>query len=302
MTVEIKAYAKINLFLDVTGRRADGYHDIHSLMQTVSLYDTVTVSTEENAPAVITLSCDNESVPCNEKNLAYRAAERFYEAQGKRCATHIAIEKRIPMEAGLAGGSTDAAAALVALNRIFGEPFTTEAQCAIGKRLGADVPFCILGGSAEVTGIGDVLTPVSDLRTLFLVIAKDGAGVSTPQAYGLLDEIFHGFTDEYANGTAEKGRFEMLLSELRADSTAPVRSVYNVFEKAILPRHKEASELKELFLSSGAATAMMSGSGPSVFGVFRDAESAERVAARLNEGRECPIAFAVRSVGKGGAT
>lgn len=296
MTVQLKAYAKINLFLDVTGRRADGYHDIKSLMQTVSLYDLVTVSTDEDAPFVITISCDNENVPCNEKNLAYRAADRFYEAFGKRSATHIKIEKNIPMEAGLAGGSTDAAAVLIALNRIFGEPFSKERLCEVGKKLGADVPFCILGGSAEVSGIGDVLSPISDLRSLFFVVAKHGAGVSTPAAYGLLDEIFGGFAGEYAGGTAEKGCYETLLSELREGSTAPVRSVYNIFEKAILPRHKDALELKELLLSSGAEIAMMSGSGPSVFGVFRDMRSAECAAARLNEGREIPIAFAVHSV------
>lgn len=301
MTVEMKAYAKINLYLDVTGRRTNGYHNIKSLMQTISLCDLVTVSIDENAPAVITISCDNKDVPCNEKNLAYRAADRFYDALGKRSATHISIEKNIPMAAGLAGGSTDAAAVLVALNRIFGEPFSLESLCAIGKKLGADVPFCILGGSAEVSGIGDILTPLSNIRPLHLVVAKHGAGVSTPAAYGLLDEIFHSFTGEYANGTAEAGRYEALISELRTGSTAPVKSVYNVFEKAILPRHKEAAELKEFFLSSGAETAMMSGSGPSVFGVFRDSQLAERVAARLNEGREAPIAFAVQSI-FGGAT
>lgn len=296
MTVEMKAYAKINLYLDVTGRRTDGYHNIKSVMQAISLCDLVTVSIDENAPAVITLSCDNENVPCNEKNLAYRAADRFYDVLGKRKATHISIEKNIPMEAGLAGGSTDAAAVLVALNRIFDRPFSIEQLCAIGKKLGADVPFCILGGSAEVSGIGDVLTPLSDIHPLCLVVAKHDAGVSTPAAYGLLDEIFHNFTGEYANGTCENGRFASLLAELRTGSTVPVKSVYNVFEKVILPRHKEAAELKEFFLSSGAEAAMMSGSGPSVFGIFRDAQSAECVAARLNEGHERPIAFAVQSV------
>ncbi len=299
MTERIEAYAKINLFLDVTGRRSDGYHDIRSLMQTISLCDTVMVSTEENAPDGITIECDDENVPCNEKNLAYRAADRFYDSLGRRCRTHITIEKRIPMAAGLAGGSTDAAAVLVALNRIFGAPFSPEELCTIGKRLGADIPFCILGGSAKVSGIGDILTPIPDLRPLYLVVAKDGAGVSTPQAYGLLDEIFHGFAGEYANGTAEKGRFEALLSELRCD-TAPVTSVYNVFEQVILPRHREASDLKAYFLSSGAVAAMMSGSGPSVFGIFRDAETADRVAEALNARAGRTIAFSVHSV-RGGA-
>ena len=301
MTISLKAYAKINLFLDVMGRREDGYHDIRSLMQTVSLYDTVTVSVSDKRDGAITLECDNAGVPCNEKNLAYRAAMLFYDEFGEKKETHIKIEKRIPVSAGLAGGSTDAATVFVALNRLTGEPFSNAVLCAIGKKLGADIPFCILGGTAEVSGIGDVLTPLPDMSPLPIVVVKDGEGVSTPEAYRSLDAIFDGFTGQYAGGTAETGRYEALLSCLRnGDTDAISKNLYNVFEPAILPHHSKASELKEFLLSSGAASAMMSGSGPSVFGIFRDNGSAERSASILNEGRETPIAFAVHPVGRGG--
>lgn len=303
MTIRLMAYAKINLFLDVTGQRADGYHDIRSLMQAVSLCDTVTVSLLEGKDGSVTLECDSDSIPCNEKNLAYRAAVLFYDTLGKRRNTHVKIEKRIPVSAGLAGGSTDAAAVLVGLNRLFGEPFTDRQLCAIGKRLGADVPFCIMGGGAEVSGIGDVLTPIPNIPALPMVIAKDGEGVSTPAAYRSLDDIFDGFRGVYAGGTVGTERYEALLRGFCCGDTELVaENIYNVFERAVLPHHSRAAMIKEFFLSHGAVAAMMSGSGPSVFGIFRNDAEAERVAALLNAGRETPIAFLVHPVQRGGET
>lgn len=297
MTIRLRAYAKINLYLDVVGRRTDGYHDIRSLMQAVSLYDTVTVSVGEEKGDKIILECSSESIPCNEKNLAYRAAVLFYDVWGERRNTRIKIEKRIPVSAGLAGGSTDAATVLVALNRIYGVPFSEKELCEIGKRLGADVPFCIVGGGAEVAGIGDLLTPIPDIPSFPMVVAKDGEGVSTPEAYRSLDVIFDGFTGQYAGGTVDEERYTALLCGLRTDDTELVTdSIYNVFERAVLPHHTKAAGLKEFFYSHGAVAAMMSGSGPSVFGIFRDDASAKSVAALLNEGHDTPIAFAVHPV------
>lgn len=299
MTETLRAYAKINLFLDVTGRRSDGYHDILSLMQTVSLYDTVTVSVEDDESGAITLACDSSAIPCDGRNLAYRAAEAFYNALGYRKSTHIRVEKRIPVSAGLAGGSTDAAAVLVGLNRLCGMPFSEDKLCTVGKALGADIPFCILGGTAEVCGIGEVLAPLPDLPIFPMVVAKLGDGVSTPEAYRLLDGMFEGFAGKYAGGTVCKERYGALLAALRdTDSKRVAESIYNIFEYAILPKHGEASELKRFFLSNGAIGAMMSGSGPSVFGIFEDIETARRAADRLNKDREAPIAFAVTPVSR----
>ena len=199
MTLQLNAYAKINLFLDVTSRRSDGYHNILSLMQSVELSDTVSITVDGHEEPGIVLQCDRPELPTDRRNLAYRAAEAFYAALGKKQHTLIAIKKRIPVSAGLAGGSTDAATVLVGLNRIFGAPFSVSELCVIGKTLGADVPFCIIGGTAEIKGIGDDILSLPDLPPLTMVIAKKGEGVSTPKAYGALDEAF-----DFFSGTSSK--------------------------------------------------------------------------------------------------
>ena len=297
MTVRLYAYAKINLFLDVTGKRADGYHDIRSLMQTVSLCDTVTVSAEDMTDPTITLTCNKEELPCDERNLAYRAALAFYEAVGFRKRTKIHIEKKIPVSAGLAGGSTDAAAVLKALNRICDFPFSTEKLCAIGKILGADVPFCILGGTAEVCGIGEQITACEDLPRLPIVVVKQGEGVSTPWAYRRLDEMYGDFNGQFAGGTDPHQHYAALREGIRRGVPEAVTAhLYNVFEGAVLPIHAEARGLKRFFSDHGAEAALMSGSGPSVLGFFRDPASAERAAAELNANQPSEIAFCVYPV------
>lgn len=275
------AYAKINLYLDVTGICDNGYHNIKSIMQTVSLCDTVTVETVDYTAneCEITLTCSEPAVPTGEKNIAYKAALAFFreaDITSSKCKIHI--EKRIPMEAGLAGGSTDAAAVLRLLNELYGTPFDTEKLCSIGAKLGADVPFCIRGGTFLCEGIGEVLTKMPSMPECHIVVARGGEGVSTPMAYGLVDEKWN------RDFTNSGGDFEALSASLsNGDINGITDAMYNIFEDVILPSHSVASKLKEIMLDCGAVGAMMSGSGPSVFGIFDSAESAEKASAMAGE-------------------
>ena len=287
------AYAKINLYLDVTGIRDNGYHNIKSIMQTVSLCDTVTVEAEDTVAndTEITLTCSEPAVPTGEKNIAYKAALAFFreaDIASYKCKIHI--EKRIPMEAGLAGGSTDAAAVLRLLNKLYGYPFDTEKLCAIGAKLGADVPFCITGGTYLCEGIGEVLTHMPPMPGCYIVVARGGEGVSTPVAYGLVDDKWD------RDFTKSGGDFDALSSSLSdEDINGITDAMYNIFEGVILPSHSVASKLKEIMLDCGAVGAMMSGSGPSVFGVFDSEEKAKKAADKASSMAK---AFVCRPVGE----
>ena len=266
-------YAKINLHLDITGRGSDGYHDVVTVMQSLSLCDAVTLSPREDRQ--ITLSCNREGVPTDASNLAVRAALLYMETVGACRGLHIDIEKNIPMAAGMAGGSADAAATLRAINRLFGSPLDRDALCAIGARLGADVPFCIVGGSAFADGRGDRLHPFAAMPDCFVVAACGGEGVSTPWAYRLLDETYSNF-----DGTRYTPRTTDVLASAMTtgDLSAVVGAMYNVFEAPILARRPVAREIRETMNAGGALGAMMSGSGPSVFGIFDDEARARAVA------------------------
>jgi len=269
-------FAKINLHLDIVGRREDGYHDVVTVMQSLSLCDLVTVSLREDT--AITVGCNREGVPTDERNLAVRAARLFQEAIGMEKGMHIEIEKQIPMAAGMAGGSADAAATLRALNRLCGEPLDTDALCEIGARLGADVPFCIVGGTAYADGRGDRLHPFASMPDCTVVAACGGEGVSTPWAYRLLDETYSDFDSTcYVPHSTEPLKAAMRAGDIRAVCEA----MYNVFEAPVLSARPVASKILTTMLSGGALGAMMSGSGPSVFGIFDDTARAERVAAHL---------------------
>ena len=218
MNITLSAPAKINLFLDVTGRRPDGYHTITGVMQAVSLCDTVTVEVTEPTgmyvcslgahtagAASITLTCTNPDRPTDSRNLAWRAAEKFFAATGRGCKKlAIHIEKNIPAAAGMAGGSTDAAAVLVALNQLFDLPLTTEALCEAGLTLGADIPFCIKGKAHITEGVGEILTPITPMPECELVVACGGEGVSTPAAYKALDTLYGNFDPAVYTPCAKK--------------------------------------------------------------------------------------------------
>lgn len=171
MEVKVKAYAKINLMLDIVNRRNDGYHDLFMIMQSVSVYDTITVT--ENKSKSISITCNIDDIPLNNKNIAWKAAEAFFEATKKKNkGINIDIIKRIPHAAGLAGGSADGAAVLVALNKIYKTELSETALCRIGVKIGADVPFCITGGTLLAQGIGDILSKVKPLRKCYVLLAK----------------------------------------------------------------------------------------------------------------------------------
>lgn len=286
-TLTLRAPAKINLFLDITGKRPDGYHTITGVMHTVGLYDlvTVTVSPRKEGESAVTLTCTHPDLPTDRKNLGYRAAEAFLSAVGEgesaALAVSVHIEKHIPAAAGMAGGSTDAAAVLKGLNTLWGDPLDTQALCRVGLTLGADVPFCIVGGAQMTQGVGEILTPVKALPPCPMVVACGGEGVSTPGAYRALDEMFADFDGRvYA---PEQARLTRLLSALETgDVTGVAKNAYNIFERAVLPRHSVAGRIKEIMSQHQATLTMMSGSGPSVFGIFLSREIAEQAARALS--------------------
>lgn len=276
-----RANAKINLYLNVTGRRENGYHDIVSVMQTVSLCDLVTVGYTPSAHTKITLfASGNDAMPTDCRNLAWRAAEAYLGAIGQGGEVFLSIEKHIPMAAGLAGGSTDAAAVLRGLNRLCGNRLSLDRLCEIGAGLGADIPFCIVGGGARVEGIGDRLESVPAMPQCALVVACMGEGVSTPWAYGALDEK----NGNFAQTSTADMRVERLIEAIGdGDIQGICDHTYNIFEQVVPQKQPYVDRLKAVMLEGGARVSMMSGSGPSVFGIFDSAENAQKTTDALRQ-------------------
>ncbi len=257
--IEIKANAKLNLTLDIVGRRSDGYHEIESLMQSVDLFDTVTIR-HGNGTDDIEVSCTNEFLG-GESNLAFKAAKLFFDAAGFKSGVRIDIIKRIPVSAGLGGGSADAAAVLLGLNALFETLFQTDRLCEIGLAVGADVPFCIRGGSMLAKGIGERLIPEQMLPECHIVIAKTGQKSSTGELYASYDRF----------GAKNRPDTKKMLEALQKGKLTDVcGSLCNVFEK-LMP---QSAGLKRKMLQFGALGSSLSGSGPSVFGIFPDEKSA----------------------------
>ena len=277
-SINLCARAKINLYLDILSRRENGYHNILSVMQTLALCDTVTL-TRLSAGAGIHVETDVAELPTDRRNLAYRAAERFAPLLGRIPDVAIRIEKRIPMAAGLGGGSADAAAVLRGLNRLYETNAPLSTLCEIGAGLGADIPFCTVGGAMIAEGIGEILTPCRGLSDrLWITVACGGEGISTPEAYGALDRMYGDFKTPRTGGA----RFESLCRALERDDLPVVgANMYNIFEEAVLPTHSVAPLLLACLKQSGSVAAMMSGSGPSVFGLFADEVSAYAAAQRI---------------------
>ena len=269
MSVKVKAYAKINLMLDIISTRKDGYHDLFMIMQSINLYDTVTIS--ETKSKKITITCNIDDIPLDEKNIAYKAADAFFKANKiKNKGINIDIVKRIPHQAGLAGGSADGAAVLVALNELLGTNLSDDELCDIGVKIGADVPFCIKGGTLLAQGIGDVLHKVKPLRKCFILIAKPDYGVNTGKAYALFD----------SNGKIHTpDKFGMLCAMQNRDLNEICAKMENVFEQFIEVPNKV--DIKEVMRNNGALGGCMSGSGPTVFGIFDEKEKAEKAGDEL---------------------
>ncbi len=276
-SVTKKGYAKINLHLDVLKKYENGFHEVNTVMQTVSLSDEVTVSTTVGG---ITLSCTSPSVPCDETNIAYRAAALFLAETGEKLGVAIEIDKQIPIAAGLAGGSADAAATLLALNELCGEPLSCEQLFSLGANLGADVPFCMQGGTAFANGKGDVLHPFPEMPDCFIVVARGGEGASTPWAYRTLDEIYCDFSGGVYT-PRDISALKSALEEKEIDKLG--ERLYNIFESAILPHRPIAVQIKESLISNGAVGAMMSGSGTAVFGIFKKENDAQAAAEKIKK-------------------
>jgi 4-diphosphocytidyl-2-C-methyl-D-erythritol kinase len=258
----VTANAKINLSLDVVGRRDDGYHLLEMVMQSVSLADTITL--QRTKSPTITITCTVPEIPCDHRNIAYRSAALFLRHCGLTDGVSIHIEKRIPSQAGLGGGSSDGAAVLVGLNRLFSTGLSTETLCELGTQVGADIPFCIVGGTQLCRGIGEIMTPLPPLPDCTILLCKPPINVSTKDAFARID-----------NGTiSARPDTSRLCSALKEQDLHAVGSALcNVFSSAIpLP---EIDQIQEQMVSAGAVGACMSGSGSTVFGLFDCPESAK---------------------------
>ena len=270
--MEVRANAKLNLTLDVLGKRPDGYHDLRMIMQSVELADTLTLT--RNDTGELRVSTNLHFLPNNEKNLAAQAALRWWECENAApCGLDINIEKHIPVCAGLAGGSSDAAAVLRALNAVEREPLSPVRLAEVGERVGSDVPYCVLGGTALAEGRGEILTPLPPLPQCWVALCKPEFSISTPALFARIDSVRLRCRPDTQGA----------LAALEAGDLAGVaRRMYNVFEDA-LPDHRRTrvNDVKNLLIQSGALGASMSGTGPTVFGLFDSEECARQARERL---------------------
>ncbi len=271
MRSTVEAPAKLNLFLDITGKRSDGYHIVNMVMQSVSLYDEVTVSTENNHS--IRILCTDEDIPCDETNTAYIAARKFFEyAKIPQSGLCIKIKKRIPSQAGMASGSTDAAAVIFALNEIFDTGFSLSELAEIGEEVGADVPFCIYGGTMTAGGIGTILSPLPDIPECVIVVVKPSIKISTRAAYQKSDE----------SGYDNSKNPDEIVSAICNGSIKNIgKNLYNKFEDIVdVP---EIKQIKATMKEYGAFGACLTGSGSAVFGIFKDKSDADDCIGKLEE-------------------
>ena len=270
--MELRALGKINLGLDVLGRRENGYHDVRMVMQTVYLYDLITLEKKEEPG--IELATNLSFLPVNENNLAYRAAKLLVDEFQIREGIRITLEKHIPVAAGMAGGSSNAAAVLYGMNRLFSLGLTEEQLMERGVTLGADVPYCILRGTVLAEGIGEILTPLPPLPRCYILLAKPPVNVSSKMVYEKVDSCQigeHPDIDGLINGLKEQ------------DLEKVASSMGNVLEKVTIEEYPVINEIKQVMKENGALNAMMSGSGPTVFGIYADRAKARAAAARIRE-------------------
>ncbi|MBR3978058.1 MAG: 4-(cytidine 5'-diphospho)-2-C-methyl-D-erythritol kinase [Oscillospiraceae bacterium] len=267
------AYAKLNLTLDVLGKREDGYHDLKSVMQTISLRDDIEIDIETGKPWV--LRCTNEAVPTDERNLAWKAAKVYLDAMNKDPnGLEIRITKRIPSEAGLGGGSADAAAVLRALNKYCGNPLSILALAELGAQVGSDVPFCTLCGTAMVEGRGERLRKLPNMPDCVFVVCKPDFSVSTPVLYNEIDSC----------AIAKRPDNTAMESALLAGDFGKVaENLLNVFDPIVTQKHLELNYIKSIFNSYGAVGYQMTGSGSAVFAIVPDFEFAAVICNMLRD-------------------
>ena len=273
VTLREYAFAKINLTLDVLGKREDGYHDLRSVMQTVSIRDDIEIDLGTGKPW--NLLCDKEDIPVDERNLAWKAAKLFFKTTKKDPdGLEIRITKRIPSEAGLGGGSADAAAVLRALNRHYDAPFSILALAELGAQIGSDVPFCVLGGTAMVEGRGERLRKLPDMPDCFIVVCKPDFSCSTAKLYEELDR----------NEIARRPDNKALESALYAGDLGKIaENIWNVFDPVVTKDHLELNYIKSIYNSYGAVAQQMTGSGSAVFAITDSFEYAAVICNMLKD-------------------
>lgn len=269
--MKIRAYAKVNISLDVVGKREDGYHLLRMIMQNIDLYDEIIV---EKQSRDITIECNKNYVPTDSRNLAYKAAVAFKERYNISEGVKIKIFKNIPVSAGLAGGSTDAAAVLKLMNKLFEVNVPKEELMELGLKLGADIPYCIQGGTALCEGVGEVITPLKSFKDKIIVLVKPSFGVSTK-------EVYKNFDMEKVKKHPET---EALIKAMAEDDLRYVAyNMRNLLENVTLKKHKVLISLKEEMNKYGAINSMMSGSGPTVFAFFDDMLKAQKCFEKMKE-------------------
>ncbi|SFP94987.1 4-diphosphocytidyl-2-C-methyl-D-erythritol kinase [Butyrivibrio proteoclasticus] len=280
MIITRKAYAKINLGLDVTGKRADGYHIVRMIMQNVDLFDTLDF--EDNETGEIVLKASSPKIPTDDSNLICKVAKQLQDKFNVKKGANINLVKRIPVAAGMAGGSTDGAAAYIALNELWNLGLSKEDLCKLAVNLGADIPYCIMGGTMLAEGIGEKLTKVSDLPQCYIVIAKPAIDVSTGWVYKELDSkeiVDHPDIDSIKRAIEIGDIYEMC------------DLIGNVLEPVTAGKYEEIREIEKLLEDNGAIRAFMTGSGPTVFAIFDDRDKAEAARKEVEKSGLAPELF-----------
>lgn len=266
--IELKAYGKINIGLDVIRKREDGYHDLDMIMQTVGVYDDVIISRKDGTQTYeIEVSTDADVLPNDKGNLAFMAAKVLMEAYDIKAKVKIHINKRIPIAGGMAGGSADCAAVLRGVNQLFQLGLTDEQLQEYGVKLGADVPYCIVGGTKRAQGIGEILTDLPTPPKCYVIIAKPDAFVSTKFVYS------HIRPAQIENHPDIDGIIESIKA---GDLYGMCEKIANVMEDVTIPEYPIIQKVKDILKSNGAVNALMSGSGPTVFGIYDDEEKAKQ--------------------------
>jgi 4-diphosphocytidyl-2-C-methyl-D-erythritol kinase len=276
--IEKKAYGKVNLGLDIIGRRSDGYHLVKMIMQSLDIYDTLTFEKQESGIDITLAGEGGRGLSLGEDNLIYKAAVCIIERTDYKGGIRITLDKNIPIAAGMAGGSSDCAAALKGVNELLGAGLSEEELREIGVTLGADVPYCVMGGTALSEGIGEELTRLTPLPECVFVVAKPLCSVSTAEAYGGYDKLV-----ELGRDIPHPDIDAQVKALMSGDLEGVVSNFGNVLEYVTASIHPEIAELEKLMKESGAMNAMMSGSGPTVFGIYKDRVTAEESAEKIRK-------------------
>lgn len=285
--IRLKAMAKVNLGLDVVRKREDGYHEVKMIMQTVNLYDKLFISMSDEPG--IRLTTNLSFLPVNENNLIYKAAKLLMDEFHIKQGVDIQLQKLIPVAAGMAGGSTDAATTLIGMNRIFGLQLSQRELMERAVKLGADVPYCVIGGTALSEGIGERLTRLPNVPAGYVLIAKPGISVSTKFVYTNLK------LDQVTEHPDINAQVEAIRSQ---DFTKMANLMGNVLETVTIPEYPIIQEIKDFMMEQGAVNAMMSGSGPTVFGLYNNQRQAETACEKLREAGLAKMVFLTTFIGQ----